>query len=104
MSFSQPRFPRRVRPSDLQRYFAARDIPFSEQVDWTAKRAPSSSLLKTGRLESFCRNPSQAIKPTTKAGKADPSTLELPIRFKRKSEKFPESTLFQQIVRKRLIF
>jgi hypothetical protein len=30
-------FLRRLPPSDLQRYFAARDIPFSEQVDWTAK-------------------------------------------------------------------
>jgi hypothetical protein len=37
MSFSLPRFLRRAQPSDMQRYFAARDIPFSEQVDWTAK-------------------------------------------------------------------
>jgi hypothetical protein len=37
MSFSLPRFLRRTQSSDLQRYFATRDIPFSEQVDWTAK-------------------------------------------------------------------
>src|ERR1700730_5446314 len=37
MSVSLPRFLRRMQSSDLQRYFAARDIPFSEQVDWTAK-------------------------------------------------------------------
>jgi hypothetical protein len=37
MSFSLPRFLRRVQPSDLQRYFAARDIPLSEQINWTAK-------------------------------------------------------------------
>jgi hypothetical protein len=39
MSFSLPRFLRRVRPSDLQVYFGARAILFSEQVDWTAKTA-----------------------------------------------------------------
>lgn len=37
MSFSLPRFLRRVEPSDLQRYFTARDILFSKRVDWTAK-------------------------------------------------------------------
>jgi hypothetical protein len=42
MSFSLPRFLRRAQPSDLQRYFAARAILFSEQVDWTAK---SSALV-----------------------------------------------------------
>jgi hypothetical protein len=26
-----------MQSSDLRRYFAARDIPFSEQVNWTAK-------------------------------------------------------------------
>ena len=39
MSFSLPRFLRRVQPSDLQGYFGARAILFSEQVDWTAKTA-----------------------------------------------------------------
>src|ERR1700737_2442758 len=39
MSFSLPRFLRRVQPSDLQVYFGARAILFSEQVDWTAKTA-----------------------------------------------------------------
>jgi hypothetical protein len=39
MSFSLPRFLRRVQPSDLQGYFCARAILFSEQVDWTAKTA-----------------------------------------------------------------
>jgi hypothetical protein len=39
MSFSLPRFLRRVQPSDLQGYFGARAILFSEQVDWTAKSA-----------------------------------------------------------------
>jgi hypothetical protein len=39
MSFSLPRFLRRMQPSDLQRYFAARDIPFSEQVEWTNRPA-----------------------------------------------------------------
>jgi hypothetical protein len=37
MSFSLPRFLRRMQSSDLQRYFATRDISFPEQVDWTAK-------------------------------------------------------------------
>jgi len=37
MSFSLPRFLRRVQPSDLQRYFSARAIHFSEPIDWTAK-------------------------------------------------------------------
>jgi hypothetical protein len=48
VSFSLPRFLRRVQPSDLQRYFAARDIPFSEQVDWTAK--PVALLPQSFRL------------------------------------------------------
>ena len=42
MSFSLPRFLRRVQPSDLQRYFSARAILFSEPIDWTAK---SSALV-----------------------------------------------------------
>jgi hypothetical protein len=37
MSFSLPRFLRRMQSSDLQRYFATRNISFPEQVDWTAK-------------------------------------------------------------------
>jgi hypothetical protein len=37
MSFSLPRFLRRMQPSELQTYFAVRDITFSEQVDWIAK-------------------------------------------------------------------
>jgi hypothetical protein len=37
MSFSLPRFLRRMQSSDLQRYFATRDISFPEQVDWTVK-------------------------------------------------------------------
>jgi hypothetical protein len=39
MSFSLPRFLRRMQLSDLQRYFAARDTPFSEQVEWTNRPA-----------------------------------------------------------------
>jgi hypothetical protein len=46
MSFSLPRFLRRMQPSDLQRYFAARDIPFSEQFEWTAKPAAFLDSLK----------------------------------------------------------
>jgi hypothetical protein len=44
MSFSLPRFLRRVEPSDLQWYFAARDILFSKQVDWTAINRPAALL------------------------------------------------------------
>lgn len=39
MSFSLPRFLRRVQPSELQGYFGARAILFSEPIDWTAKSA-----------------------------------------------------------------
>jgi hypothetical protein len=42
MSFSLPRFLRRVQPSDLQVYFGARAILFSEPIDWTAR---SSALV-----------------------------------------------------------
>lgn len=37
MTFSLPRFLRRMQSSDLQTYFTARDIRFSEQVEWTGK-------------------------------------------------------------------
>jgi hypothetical protein len=46
MSFSLPRFLRRPQSSDLQKYFTARDIPFSEQVDWTAEPASLLSSVK----------------------------------------------------------
>jgi hypothetical protein len=46
MSFSLPRFLRRTQSSDLQKYFTARDIPFSEQVDWTAEPASLLSSVK----------------------------------------------------------
>ena len=44
MSFSLPRFLRRMQSSDLQKYFTDRDIPFSRQVEWTAKPAALDSL------------------------------------------------------------
>jgi hypothetical protein len=47
MSFSLPRFLRRVQPPDLQGYFGARAILFSEQVDWTAKSAALVESVKT---------------------------------------------------------
>jgi hypothetical protein len=47
MSFSLPHFVRRVQPSDLQGYFRARAILFSEQVDWTAKSAVLVESVKT---------------------------------------------------------
>lgn len=37
MSFSLPRFLRRIPPSDMQGYFSARAILFSEPIDWPAK-------------------------------------------------------------------
>jgi hypothetical protein len=37
MSFSLPRLLRCMQPSELQTYFAVRDITFSEHVDWIAK-------------------------------------------------------------------
>lgn len=45
MSFSLPRFLRRMQPSDLQQYFGARDILLSKQVDWTVKS--SADLLNS---------------------------------------------------------
>ena len=47
MSFSLPRFLRRVQPSDLQRYFSARAILFSEPIDWTAKSSALVDSVKT---------------------------------------------------------
>jgi hypothetical protein len=47
MSFSLPRFLRRVQSSDLQGYFGARAILFSEQVDWTAKSSALADSVKT---------------------------------------------------------
>jgi len=47
MSFSLPRFLRRVQPSDLQGYVRARAILFSEQVDWTAKSSAVVDSVKT---------------------------------------------------------
>jgi hypothetical protein len=46
MNFSLPRFLRRTQSSDLQTYFTARDIPFSERVDWTAKPGAFLDSLK----------------------------------------------------------
>ena len=46
MSFSLPRFLRRIQSSDLQGYFSARAIDFSEPVDWTAKPADLLSSVK----------------------------------------------------------
>jgi hypothetical protein len=46
MSFSLPRFLRRVQASDLQTYFVDRDINLSEQVEWTAKPAAILDSLK----------------------------------------------------------
>jgi hypothetical protein len=47
MSFSLPRFLRRVQPSDLQGYFNARAILFSEPIDWTAKSSALVDAVKT---------------------------------------------------------
>jgi hypothetical protein len=47
MSFSLPRFLRRVQPSDLQVYFGARAILFSEPIDWTAKSSALVDAVKT---------------------------------------------------------
>jgi hypothetical protein len=47
MSFSLPRFVRRVQPSDLQGYFRARAILLSERVDWTAKSSVLVESVKT---------------------------------------------------------
>jgi hypothetical protein len=47
MSFSLPRFVRRVQPSDLQGYFGARAILLSERVDWTAKSSVLVESVKT---------------------------------------------------------
>jgi len=47
MSFSLPRFLRRVQPSDLQRYFSARAILFSEPINWTAKSSALVDSVKT---------------------------------------------------------
>jgi hypothetical protein len=46
MSFSLPRFLRRMEPSDLQGYFKVRAIHFTEQIDWTAKPAALLDSLK----------------------------------------------------------
>ena len=46
MSFSLPRFLRRIQPSDLQGYFSARAIHISEPIDWTAKPADLLSSVK----------------------------------------------------------
>ena len=46
MSFSLPRFLRRIQASDLQGYFCARAIHFSEPIDWTAKPADLLSSVK----------------------------------------------------------
>ena len=47
MSFSLPRFLRRVQPSDLQRYFGALAILFSEPIEWTAKSSALVESVKT---------------------------------------------------------
>ena len=47
MSFSLPRFLRRTQPSDLQGYFNARAILFSEPIDWTAKSSALVDAVKT---------------------------------------------------------
>jgi hypothetical protein len=47
MSFSLPRFLRRVQPSDLQRYFSALAILFSEPIEWTAKSSALVESVKT---------------------------------------------------------
>src|SRR3984893_16682064 len=47
LSFSLPRFLRRMQPSDLQEYFSTRAIHFSERIDWRAKPADLLSLVKT---------------------------------------------------------
>ena len=46
MSFCLPRFLRRIQPSDLQGYFSARAIDFSEPIDSTAKTAELLSSVK----------------------------------------------------------
>jgi hypothetical protein len=46
MSFSLPRFLRRIQSSDLQTYFTARDILSSKKVEWTAKPAALLDSLK----------------------------------------------------------
>jgi hypothetical protein len=48
MSFSLPRFLRRMLPSDLQVYFSARAIDFSEPIDWTANPPDRLSSVKAG--------------------------------------------------------
>jgi hypothetical protein len=50
MSFSLTRFLRRMEPPDLKWYFAARDILFSGQVEWTAKPGALLDSLK-GAIE-----------------------------------------------------
>src|SRR5437588_9987077 len=52
MSFSLPRFLRRVQPSDLQGYFSARAIHFLEAIDWAAKATDLFSSVK-GAIESL---------------------------------------------------
>jgi hypothetical protein len=46
MSFSLPRFLRRMQPSDLHGYFSARAIHFSEPIDWTAQPADLPTSVK----------------------------------------------------------
>ncbi len=47
MSFSLPRFLRRIEPSDLQDYFSAQAIDFSEPIDWKARPAAFAESVKT---------------------------------------------------------
>jgi hypothetical protein len=47
MSFSLPRFLRHIRSSDLEDYFAQRDIRFPETLDWSAAPAKLFAHLKS---------------------------------------------------------